>query len=216
MSRTAKPILCYVTERRAFATGDPTEAVLRKCREAIAAGVDWIQIREKDLPTCALLALARRAVDAARGSATRILVNDRLDVSLAASAAGVHLGGESLPVAEVVRWRQQGHAPTDFLIGASCHSSAEAVAAESAGADYLFFGPVFASPAKLPYGPPQGLERLGEVCRRVRSPVLAIGGIALDNAAECLRAGVAGLAAIRLFQESPDLAEVVRRLRTQP
>ncbi len=181
-------------------------------RGAVGAGVDWIQIREKNLSARELLRLTRAAM-AAAGSGPRILVNDRLDAALAAGAAGVHLGSESVPVSDVVRWCRNGRAPHGFLIGRSCHHLGEAVDAERAGADYVFFGPVFATPSKLEYGPPQGLARLEEVCRAVHVPVLAIGGITEENAAECLRAGAAGIAAIRLFQQGGDLGATVARLR---
>lgn len=209
MRREAKPIICYVTDRRALPAGE----LARVIRGAISAGVDWIQIREKGLPARPLLELAREAVAAAQNSATRILVNDRLDVALAAGAGGVHLGGESLPLESVVRWRTEGGAPGGFRVGVSCHSLGDAHAAERGGADYIFFGPVFATPSKAAYGPPQGLERLAEVCRAVRIPVLAIGGVTTENAHSCLESGAAGIAAIRLFQDSADLAAVVARLR---
>jgi len=95
----------------------------------------------------------------------------------------------------------------------SCHSLETAKAADESRADYIFFGPVFATPAKAAYGAPQGLERLAEVCRAVALPVLAIGGITLENASACLSAGAAGIAAIRLFQEAPEIARIVRALR---
>jgi thiamine-phosphate diphosphorylase len=181
--------------------------------EAISAGVDWIQIREKDLPVRVLLELSQWAARSA-GSTTKILVNDRLDVALASGAAGVHLGGEAVPVAEVARWRRAGHAPAGFLVGASCHQLPEALAAERDGADYLFFGPVFATPSKPAGAPPQGIERLAEICRSVRIPVLAIGGITATNAVECLRAGALGVAAIRLFQQATSLTALVALLRS--
>ena len=217
----AKPLLCYVTDRQALSVPAPDTAegaplvseLLAVIRRGVAAGVDWIQIREKDLATRPLVELARGAVAAAQGSATRILVNDRLDVALAVAAAGVHLGEQSLPVAAVQRWRKGGPAPAGFLLGASCHSLEAAVEAERVGADYIFFGPVFAAPSKAALGPPQGLDRLAEVCQSVRIPVLAIGGATLETAAACLAAGASGLAAIRLFQQSPDLPAVVTRLR---
>lgn len=190
--------------------GDPA-SLLAPIERAIAARVDWIQIREKDLSAREMLELSRKATSAA----TKILVNDRLDVALAAGAAGVHLGGESTPVAEVVRWCRMGNAPSGFLIGASCHSLTEVLTAEDDGADYIFFGPVFATPSKLQYGSPQGIERLAEICRRASIPVIAIGGITPENAGECLRAGVAGIAAIRLFQQATDVTSVVDRLRSK-
>ncbi len=218
----AKPILCYVTDRQALSVPapEPTEGqrvageLLAVIRRGVAAGVDWIQIREKDLATRPLVELARGAVTAAQGSATRILVNDRLDVALAVAAAGVHLGEQSLPVVAVQRWRKASPAPAGFLLGASCHSLEAAVEAERAGADYIFFGPVFATPSKAAFGPPQGLDRLAEVCQSVRIPVLAIGGVSLENAAACLAAGASGLAAIRLFQQSLNLSAVVNQLRS--
>ena len=175
------------------------------------AGADWAQIREKDLEGRALTNLARAAVDSSPGR--RIFINDRLDVAMVAATAGVHLGGESLPVAEVVKWRRAGHAPANFLVGRSCHSMEEALATQADGADYIFFGSVFATPSKAEYGPPQGIAKLADVCGRVRLPVLAIGGITTENAAECYRAGAAGIAGIRLFQEAADVAAVVSRLR---
>jgi thiamine-phosphate pyrophosphorylase len=174
--------------------------------------VDWIQIREKDLPARELFDLTTECVALAAGR-TRILVNDRLDVALAAGAAGVHLGRESAPAREVKQWCRAGHAPPGFLVGVSCHSLDEALHAEADGVDYIFFGPVFATPSKEAFGPPQGIARLAEVCRSVRIPALAIGGIAPENAAECFRAGAAGIAAIRLFQQTTDLPAVVERLR---
>ena len=219
MPHETRPILCYVTDRRALAaaaSGEERrlEALLEAIGRAAAAGVDWIQIREKDLPARHLSALARRSVAAGPlGPGARILINDRLDVALAAGAAGVHLGEESLPVSEVVRWRRETGRP-EFLIGASCHSLAAAREAERSGADYVIFGPVFATPSKAAYGPPQGLDRLAEVCRKVHIPVLAIGGITVENAAQCFAADAAGIAAIRLFQESADFGMVVSRLRS--
>lgn len=205
-----------MTDRRALG-GCGTGELPALIRRAVAAGIHWVQIREKDLPARELLGLVREAVAAAQGSATRIVVNDRLDVALAAGAAGVHLGEQSLSVAEVVGWRRaaesKARVPAGFLIGASCHSQEAALEAERAGADYIFFGPVFATPSKAAFGPPQGILKLTEVCRSVRIPVSAIGGVAVENAAECYTAGAAGIAAIRLFQQAADLATVMQRLR---
>jgi thiamine-phosphate pyrophosphorylase len=204
------PILCYVTDRKSLAAPQP-ESLLAAVRGAIKAGVDWIQIREKNLGGRDLIALAREAVAAARGTASRILINDRLDVALAAGANGVHLGAESLPVAEVVAWCAKNAA--QLVVGASCHSLSDAQSAEKAGANYVIFGPIFATRSKLAYGPPQGLQRLEEVCRIVKIPVLAIGGISLENASSCLRAGASGIAAIRLYQESADLRRIVKTIK---
>jgi thiamine-phosphate pyrophosphorylase len=198
------PIICYVTDRKSLAGGEGGAGALGKIRAAIAAGVDWVQIREKDLSGRELLGLVREAV-AAEGDA-RVIVNDRLDVALAAGAAGVHLGRESLGARDVVCWCGGGRAPADFSVGVSCHSLQDARDAESAGAAYIFFGPIFDTPSKRGMGEPQGIARLGEICRSVKIPVLAIGGVSEENSSECIRAGAAGIAAIRMFQDARDVA----------
>jgi thiamine-phosphate pyrophosphorylase len=190
--------------------------VLEKIRNAILAGVDWVQVRERDLAARDLLALARRAIETAVESgkaSVRVILNDRVDVALAARAGGVHLGSESLPVADVLRWCRRTNAPADWLIGVSCHSRDEAQKAEDGGASYVFFGPIFDTPSKRPFGPPQGISKLAEVCRTVAIPVIAIGGIHQANAGPCLEAGAAGVAAIRLFQQSNAAAELVRTVK---
>lgn len=219
-----KPILCYVTDRKLL-PGNTDESrlewLLKKIESLAVAGVDWIQIREKDLPGNALAALTRNALErisrAAPGKsaegliAPRMIVNDRLDVALAERAGGVHLGENSLPVAEVKRLLM-AHS-RDFVVGVSCHSLDAARAAAADGADYLFFGPVFPTPSKAAFGLPQGLDRLREVCASVSIPVLAIGGITVDNAPACLAAGASGLAAVRLFQDTPHPSSTVHTLR---
>jgi thiamine-phosphate pyrophosphorylase len=215
------PILCYVTDRNSLGAESREEALLAKVREAVAAGVGWIQLREKDLEGRALGEWTRNCVSVARGSQTQVIVNDRLDVAVTCDAAGVHLGEESLPVRDVVEWCAQRREASDgpsklaatFLIGRSCHSLEAARAAEADGASYIFFGPVFATPSKAKFGPAQGVDKLAEVCRSVRIPVVSIGGISLSNAAECFRAGAAGIAAIRMFQEAKDLRGIVSELR---
>jgi thiamine-phosphate pyrophosphorylase len=222
-STPARLILCYVTDRRSLQAPSPAAdcgLLLEKIAAAAAAGVDWIQLREKDLPAkqcaaCTREALQRVSRKSQQGRpAARILVNDRVDIALAERAAGVHLGQHSLPASEVQQLLQTHEPPADFLLGVSCHSLSAAQAAAASGASYLFFGPVFATPSKTIYGPPQGLARLAEVCRAVNIPVLAIGGVTLENAASCLHAGAAGLAAIRLYQDSADLPVVVHALRS--
>jgi len=204
-----------VTDRRGF--GDAAEAqeklLLARIEQAAKAGVDWIQLREKDLSGKQLAGLAREAARVARG-ASAILINDRMDVACAVQAAGVHLGEHSLPVREATRFVQEGRAGRDFLVGASVHSLEAAQKAEQEGANYVIFGPVYATPSKAAFGPPQGLESLRQVCGALTIPVLAVGGITLENARDCLEAGANGIAAIRLFQEANDLPALVRRLRS--
>jgi len=200
-----KPIVCYVTGRKSLGEADSTQLLLARIRAAAEAGVDWVQIREREMGARALLELAKAAVTACAGKA-QVLINDRLDVALAAGAAGVHLRGESMPAAEVIPWLRAGNAPADFLAGVSCHSLEDARQAEAAGASYIFFGPVFETPAKKQFGAPQGVEKLAEVCRSVRIPVIAIGGMSGDRSFDCLRAGASGIAAIRMFQEPREAA----------
>jgi thiamine-phosphate pyrophosphorylase len=216
------PLLCYVTDRRSLYevhAAEQQEILLGKIGAAAEASVDWIQIRERDLSGKDFSSLTRKALQrtakstASNSASTRILVNDRLDVALSEHAGGVHLGEKSLPLAEAKRLGEDRGEQEDFVIGVSCHSLEAARTMASGGADYLFFGPVFATPSKAALGAPQGLERLAEVCSAVSIPVLAIGGITLANAADCLAAGASGIAAIRLFQDARDISSLVQSLR---
>ncbi len=198
--------LCYVTDRLALGA----KPLLPLIQEAVRAEVDLIQIRERDLAARPMVELAQVAVDCARGTKTRVVVNDRLDVGLAVGASGVHLGTQSLPAQTVRRY-----VPVDFLIGVSCHSLAEALAAESAGANYIVLGPVFATPSKLRYGPPLGLSKLQEVAARVKIPLLALGGIAVERVKPCLVAGATGIAGISVFQGCESIHARVRELRAE-
>jgi thiamine-phosphate pyrophosphorylase len=215
-------LLCYVTDRSSLsgvASAEQREPLLHKIETAANAGIDWIQIREKNLSgkDCTLFTreAIRRTTQSpdSKGSPTRILVNDRLDAALAENAGGVHLGENSLPLAEAKRLLDAQSEIRDFLIGVSCHTLEAAKSAASGGADYLFFGPVFTTPSKAAFGSPQGLERLAKVCRAVSIPVLAIGGITLANASSCLAAGASGIAAIRLFQDALDISSIVQSLK---
>ena len=216
-------VLCYVTDRHLLNRAAPLDDLLQRVEYAAAAGVDWIQIREKDLSARDLADFTRRAVASvlreatgSRADAPRVIVNDRIDVALAAGAQGVHLSAVSVPPAEAISWLRAGNAPESFAVGVSCHSLEEAIAAEKAGASYVFFGPVYETPSKVSFGAPQGIDKLAEVSRSSRIPVLAIGGITEANALACLRAGASGIAAIRVFQQAPGaaaLAASVSRLR---
>jgi thiamine-phosphate pyrophosphorylase len=174
-------IRCYVTDSR---HGDLRSHVLAAIRD----GVDMIQIREKDLEAGALFDLVCRVRDAAAGTPTKVLVNDRLDVAIAANVDGVHLPSDGLPAARV--------RPFVRLLGCSTHSLEEAMQAERDGADYVVFGPVFETPGKVPVG----IDALRRVTAVVRIPVLAIGGINRERISQILDAGAVGFAAIRMFQ----------------
>lgn len=186
--------------------GEDFGALLEAIRRAVAAGVDWVQVREKDWEGRELARLVRAAMGAAgtaSGERAKIIVNDRLDVAMACRAAGVHLGRESAPAEEVVklvRKMPERVGRGKFLVGVSCHSVEDARTAERDGADYIHFGPVFETPSKTKFGPAQGVEKLREVCGAVEIPVIAVGGIDEGNMEQCLEAGAAGIAAIRMFQ----------------
>jgi len=212
----SKPMLCYITDRKSLASGDVVPRILA----AIGAGVDLIQIREKDLGTRDLLRLAEAAVQGARdpdscvpapiGPRTRVVLNDRLDVALAAGVGGVHLGGPSMPAGAV---RAAWSASEDFWIGVSCHSPDDAATAEAGGADYALLGPIFETASKLSYGPALGIGVLEQAARRTRIPVLALGGITLQRIRPCLEAGAAGIAGISIFQQCDSLPGRVPELR---
>jgi thiamine-phosphate pyrophosphorylase len=183
--------------------------ILRLVEAAVAAKIDLIQIREKHLSAKVLHQLSSSAAAITRGSCSKLLVNDRADIAMAAGADGVHLTSASLPP-RVIR-RTFG---ADFLIGASTHSLEEATAASRSGADFLVFGPVFDTASKRQYGEPVGLEKLREVSSKVDPiPVLALGGVTMANAADCIQAGAAGIAAITLLNDHLRLHSLVKEIR---
>jgi len=202
-------LLCYITDRRQLRSGSLAAVI----RETVRAGVDIVQIREKDLTSQELITLVEEALSATREpgmGGARVVVNDRVDVALAGGADGAHLAAHSMPVQVVRRF-----VPRAFLLGVSCHSLGEAIEAESGGADYLVLGPVFETPSKLGYGPPLGLEKLRDITSRIRIPVLALGGITVERVRPCLEVGASGIAGIRIFQDCESVQERVRELRAQ-
>jgi thiamine-phosphate pyrophosphorylase len=221
----ARCLLYYITDRTALGPDEPTRCrrLLEKISESARAGVDYIQLREKDLSVRDLESIAREAVRVIQeaGTPATLLINSRTDVALAAGAAGVHLRSDDVSPQEVKAIWIQGHVGTAApgcpaarsaaapVIGVSCHSPAEVAQAAANSASFAVFAPVF----EKKDAKPAGLAQLREACQ-ARIPVLALGGITLSNAPSCFEAGAAGVAAIRLFQEK-DVADVVSSLRRQ-
>ncbi|MGQ9917287.1 MAG: thiamine phosphate synthase [Bryobacteraceae bacterium] len=185
-------IRCHITDRR---SAGGIEALLALVERNEGAGIDWIQIREKDLDARSLARLVEEILRRCRHA--RVLVNSRADVALACGAAGVHLPADSPPPSA---WRPI--CPPGFLIGVSCHTVEELIEAEREGASYALFAPVFRPLSKDDSRPTHGVEGLRRACSSVRIPVLALGGITAENAPLCLEAGAAGVAGITLFQSA--------------
>ena len=209
----SKPILYLITPGATAETTTPAseefQDILVQISAAVDAGIQLIQIREKNLTARMLFELTANVLGIIRGTSTRVLVNDRADVAAGAGADGVHLTTRSLE-ANVIR-QTFGE---DFVIGASTHSLVEATAARDCGADFAVFGPVFETATKANYGSPLGTAALAEVCQALKPfPLLALGGVSTENASECLRAGAAGLAGISLFREPATLKASVAKVR---
>ncbi|HKQ80485.1 MAG TPA: thiamine phosphate synthase [Blastocatellia bacterium] len=215
------PLLYLITDRLAFLRSDEfTHADAARLQlEAIGiaarAGCQLIQIREKDMSAKDLAAFTREAVRRARPHGVRVLVNDRIDVAMAAGADGVHLRVSSIPAREA-RDLAAKKGRNDFLIGVSTHSITEARLAEDGGADFIVCGPVYTTASKQAYGPPLGLELLAEICDATAIPALALGGINLANYREPLRRGAAGVAAISLFADAESLEQTIRSIVNTP
>lgn len=207
-------ILHLVTDRRrlyhgSIESGRPLSCLLRQVQHAIDAGLDVVQIRERDLEAATLAALVSDAVALAKGTTTRVVVNDRLDVALAAGAAGVHLPANSMPPAAARRI-----APPGFMIGCSVHDAHEAARMKD-DADYLIAGTVWATSSKGSDAPLLGLAGLAAIVRAAAVPVVAIGGVTLERVEEVKACGAVGIAAIGLFIGSPqDGCGAVRLVHT--
>jgi thiamine-phosphate pyrophosphorylase len=201
-------LLCYITDRRQFSGHETARlaSLLKKIAEASSRGVDFIQLREKDLPARDLEKLAIEAQHIIRQAGTaQLLINSRTDIAIACEADGVHLPATDISPAEV---RQAWETSRNLrlagpVVSVACHAPAEI----DESADIALFAPVFEKHDHAP----AGLEALRQACQQ-KVPVLALGGITLENAQSCLQAGAAGIAAIRLFQQN-DIHGVVESLR---
>jgi thiamine-phosphate pyrophosphorylase len=227
-----RPCLLYITDRTAFPGDEPARRsrLLEKISEAARCGVDYIQLREKDLSTRELESLAREAVRAIRQGSkqktenqdpatshrpptTALLINSRTDVALAAGADGVHLRSDDVSPSDARQIWERGagalaRESSPPVIAVSCHSAEEVAQAAVNQATFAVFAPVFEKSSRVN---PAGLATLRQACD-APIPVVALGGVSLENVALCLEAGAAGIAAIRLFQEN-NIADVVSKLR---
>lgn len=172
-------------------------------KSAAKAGVKAVMLREKDLNSKELIALAQSLMKITRPYTTTLLINERLDIALLSNADGLHLPESVLPISSFRRKE------LNFIIGKSVHSKANAIKAEREGADYVLFGPIFRTPSKIRYGKPQGLNKLKEVCKSVNIPVFAVGGITPQRAGNCLENGAHGVAVIRSIIQSQNIRRTV-------
>lgn len=195
--------LYLITDRHQTA-GRPLPAVVA---EALRGGVQIVQLREKDLPASQLFELAREMRDLTRRHGARLLINDRIDVALAVGAEGVHLGKAGLPVAQARRL-----VGPERLIGYSAHSIEEALQAQRDGADFITFGPVYATPSKAAYGAPLGCGLLAEAAGSLDIPVFALGGVKKSSIPELLDSGCHGIALISAVIAAEDPAGETRDL----
>ncbi|HXI10466.1 MAG TPA: thiamine phosphate synthase [Thermodesulfobacteriota bacterium] len=200
-----------VNERLYLITDGSSETnpagLLQRVKEALKGGVRIVQLREKALGGRRLLELALKMHEVTAGFGARLLINDRIDVTLLSGADGVHLGQSSVSASEA-----RGILGAGKLIGVSTHSLTEARAAEADGADFVTFGPVYPTPSKACYGPPVGIQALKEVSSSVRVPVYAIGGVKKENLREVIAAGAFGAAVISAVLAGEDPAKDAREL----
>jgi thiamine-phosphate pyrophosphorylase len=221
--RPTAPLLYYITDRHQLASTDPQadERLETRILHAARAGVDYIQLREKDLSSRALEALAYEAmaaIDEARrdaGSQTKLLINGRVDIAIACGAAGVHLPSENALSPDDARVAFDKAGVRNPTVAVSCHTADDVARAASRGADFAVFGPVFGKGPDAVHEPaqPAGIDDLRHACHAsLAMPVFALGAVTVQNAAECLRAGARGVAGIRLFQRG-DVATTIEELR---
>jgi thiamine-phosphate pyrophosphorylase len=198
-----KSCLLVVTDRQQT-RGRPLLDVLAS---ALAAGVRAIQLRERDLSTRDLFRLAQEVHRLTTVHQAQLLINDRVDIAMVFDGVGVHLRANSLPIA-VARKLLGGQR----VIGISTHSVEEVVRAEAEGADYVVLGPIYETPSKTVYGAPLGVRALEDACRRVRVPVVGIGGVTAARVEEIRRAGAFGVAVVTAVLGAVDVERATHEL----
>lgn len=185
-----------------------TKDLLKVVKMCCACGVNALQLREKDLPAGELAKLSKDVRTLTNGTNTKLIINDRLDITLLSKASGLHVSGGGIDIKYIKKYKV-------LLKGKSVHSVNEARAAQKAGYDYLLFGPVFRTPAKIKYGSPQGLSMLESVCTAVNIPVFAVGGITPHRVKKCLNAGAHGVAVIRAIMMSKNISRTIAEFKTE-
>jgi thiamine-phosphate pyrophosphorylase len=195
--------LLVVTDRHQTC-GRPLVPLLQ---QVLTAAAPAIQLRERDLSARELVTLAREVQAVTSMRRSQLLINDRIDVALALEGVGVHLRSNSVPVS--VARQLLG---MQRLLGVSVHAEEEVVEAEAQGADYIVLGPIYETPSKRMFGPPLGIHILERVCRRVRVPIIGIGGVTASRAHEMRRAGAFGVAVITAILSADDVESATREL----
>ena len=195
--------LLLVTDRHQT-NGRPLVPLLQR---VLTVATSAIQLRERDLSARELMTLAREVQSVTASRRAQLLINDRIDIALALEGVGVHLRSNSLPVPVARRLLGAQH-----LLGVSVHAVEEAVQAESQGADYIIFGPIYETPSKQMFGPPLGIHTLEKACRLVRIPIIGIGGVTAARAREMRQAGAFGVAVITAILGAEDVESATREL----
>jgi len=205
---TGEPLIYLITDGETTAANftEKKPQILNLVEAAVQTKISLIQIREKKLSARLIFELASEVARLTQNTETKLLVNDRADIALAANADGVHLTSRSFSADIIKR-----HFPKDFIVGVSAHTLEKAETARRRGADFVTFSPIFSSPDK---GEPLGIEKLREVCQALKPfPVIALGGISETNFAEVLKAGASGFAAIRFLNNEENLKKLAANLR---
>jgi thiamine-phosphate pyrophosphorylase len=191
--------LLVITDRKS--TRKDLSKIINDC---FKAGVKAIQLREKDLPSNRLLALANKLKKTTK---SKLIINDRLDIALLSSSDGVHSPEKGIDAKYIKKYAK------NLLAGRSVHSKEQAIRAERGGFDYLLFGPVFRTPTKIKYGAPQGLKKLKQICSAVNIPVFAVGGITPRRVKKCLTAGAYGVASISAVMKSANIRKTISEFK---